>query len=134
MSHTPSSLNAVILPIIRRVMPQVLAHQIVGVQPMTNPTGSVFTMRARYGAYQYGTCTTKECSRPEFPYIVTIGLEQDAPMDEIGIWAIQNLHHPHMSRYVGEGDLDMIRGWRWSFLDEHDAFQFKMRWVGLPTP
>ena len=45
-----ATLNRVILPVIRRVMPTVIANEIVGVQPMTGPTGLIFAMRARYGA------------------------------------------------------------------------------------
>lgn len=44
-------LNKVILPIIRRVMPNAIAQSIIGVQPMTGPTGMIYTMRARYGKY-----------------------------------------------------------------------------------
>lgn len=37
-----------ILPAIRRVMPKVIAHDILGVQPMTGPTSQVFSLRSRY--------------------------------------------------------------------------------------
>lgn len=40
--------NSVLLPLIRNVMPNVIAHDIAGVQPMTGPTGSLFKMRKRY--------------------------------------------------------------------------------------
>ena len=43
-----ATLNRVILPVIRRVMPTVIANEIVGVQPMTGPTGLIFAMKARY--------------------------------------------------------------------------------------
>ena len=42
---TNNQLNPVLLPVIRRVMPNIIAHQIVGVQPMTGPVGSIFSMR-----------------------------------------------------------------------------------------
>ena len=35
-----ATLNRVILPVIRRVMPTVIANEIVGVQPMTGPVGT----------------------------------------------------------------------------------------------
>lgn len=41
-------LNKVILPVIRRVMPTVIANEIVGVQPMTGPVGQIHTLRVRY--------------------------------------------------------------------------------------
>lgn len=44
-----ASLNRVILPVIRRVMPTVIANELVGVQPMTGPVGQIHTLRVRYG-------------------------------------------------------------------------------------
>jgi len=43
-----AALNKVILPVIRRVMPTVIANEIVGVQPMTGPVGQIHTLRVRY--------------------------------------------------------------------------------------
>jgi hypothetical protein len=43
-----ATLNRVILPVIRRVMPTVIANEIVGVQPMTGPVGQIHTLRIRY--------------------------------------------------------------------------------------
>ena len=36
-----ATLNRVILPVIRRVMPTVIANELVGVQPMTGPVGQI---------------------------------------------------------------------------------------------
>ena len=43
-----ATLNRVILPVIRRVMPTVIAHEIIGVQPMTGPVAQIHTLRVRY--------------------------------------------------------------------------------------
>jgi hypothetical protein len=43
-----ATLNRVILPVIRRVMPTVIANEIVGVQPMQGPVGQIHTLRVRY--------------------------------------------------------------------------------------
>jgi len=43
-----AALNKVILPVIRRVMPTVIANELVGVQPMTGPVGQIHTLRVRY--------------------------------------------------------------------------------------
>ena len=43
-----AALNRVILPVIRRVMPTVIANELVGVQPMTGPVGQIHTLRVRY--------------------------------------------------------------------------------------
>ena len=41
--------DPVLISLIRRSMPQLLAYDICGVQPMTGPTGLIFAMRTRYG-------------------------------------------------------------------------------------
>jgi len=43
-----AALNKVILPVIRRVMPTVIANEIIGVQPMTGPVGQIHTIRMQY--------------------------------------------------------------------------------------
>ena len=49
VSGNIATLNRVILPVIRRVMPTVIANELVGVQPMTGPVGQIHTLRVRYG-------------------------------------------------------------------------------------
>jgi hypothetical protein len=53
-----ATLNRVILPVIRRVMPTVIANEIVGVQPMTGPVGQIHTLRVRYADTSSGAGTT----------------------------------------------------------------------------
>lgn len=48
MSASSSGYDKVILPLIRRVMPNVIAHDICGVSPMTGPVGSIFALRTKY--------------------------------------------------------------------------------------
>jgi hypothetical protein len=43
-----AQLNKVILPVMRRVMPTVIANEIVGVQPMAGPIAQIHTMRVAY--------------------------------------------------------------------------------------
>ena len=50
-----ATLNRVILPVIRRVMPTVIANELVGVQPMTGPVGQIHTLRVRYADSFTGT-------------------------------------------------------------------------------
>jgi hypothetical protein len=47
-SGNVATLNRVILPVIRRVLPTVIANELVGVQPMTGPVGQIHTLRIRY--------------------------------------------------------------------------------------
>ena len=53
-----ATLNRVILPIIRRVMPTVIANEIVGVQPMTGPVAQIHTLRVRYADTVNATTAT----------------------------------------------------------------------------
>ena len=39
-----------LIPIIRRIVPTVIANEIVGVQPMTGSIGQINTLRVRYGS------------------------------------------------------------------------------------
>ena len=50
-----ATLNRVILPVIRRVMPTVIANEIIGVQPMTGPVSQIHTLRVRYADNVVGT-------------------------------------------------------------------------------
>ena len=63
-----ATLNRVILPVIRRVMPTVIANEIVGVQPMTGPVGQIHTLRVRYsdtaGAGAAGAVAGEEALSP----------------------------------------------------------------------
>lgn len=43
-----AQLNKVILPVMRRVMPTVIANEIVGVQPMLGPIAQIHTLRVSY--------------------------------------------------------------------------------------
>lgn len=54
-SSNVATLNRVILPVIRRVMPTVIANEIVGVQPMTGPVAQIHTLRVRYADTVAGT-------------------------------------------------------------------------------
>jgi hypothetical protein len=47
--------DPVLISLIRRSMPKLLAYDLCGVQPMTGPTGLIFAMRSRYGSTRTGT-------------------------------------------------------------------------------
>lgn len=48
MTVNQQHLSKVIMPVLRRVMPNVIANSIIGVQPMTGPTATIFAMSGRY--------------------------------------------------------------------------------------
>lgn len=59
-----ATLNRVILPVIRRVMPTVIANELVGVQPMTGPVGQIHTLRVRYADGNNGASAGEEALSP----------------------------------------------------------------------
>jgi len=59
-----ATLNRVILPVIRRVMPTVIANDLVGVQPMTGPVGQIHTLRVRYSQTANGATAGEEALSP----------------------------------------------------------------------
>jgi len=44
--------NPILISLVRRAMPNLVAYDICGVQPMTGPTGLIFAMKARYNDYR----------------------------------------------------------------------------------
>jgi hypothetical protein len=59
-----ATLNKVMLPLIRRVMPTVIANEILGVQPMTGPVGQIHTLRVRYADTAAGVAAGTEALGP----------------------------------------------------------------------
>jgi len=57
-------LNKVMLPLMRRVMPTVIANEIMGVQPMTGPVGQIHTLRVRYANTAAGVTAGTEALGP----------------------------------------------------------------------
>ena len=49
-----SNWNPILISLVRRAMPNLIAYDVCGVQPMSGPTGLIFAMRSRY-ATQGGT-------------------------------------------------------------------------------
>mgnify|MGYP003643202713 CR=1 FL=1 len=41
--------NPVLISLVRRALPNMMAYDVCGVQPMTGPTGLIFAMKSRYG-------------------------------------------------------------------------------------
>jgi hypothetical protein len=47
--------DPVLISLVRRSMPNLMAYDVAGVQPMTGPTGLIFAMKSRYGAGTTGS-------------------------------------------------------------------------------
>jgi hypothetical protein len=78
-----ATLNRVILPVIRRVMPTVIANELVGVQPMTGPVGQIHTLRVRYADDFNSTNGTDVTAGDEAlsPFKIAEGYSGDAAND-----------------------------------------------------
>ena len=50
--------DPILISLVRRALPNLIAYDVAGVQPMTGPTGLIFAMRARYNA-QTGASNTE---------------------------------------------------------------------------
>jgi len=50
-SSAISNWDPILISLVRRAMPNLVAYDICGVQPMTGPTGLIFAMKARYQDY-----------------------------------------------------------------------------------
>jgi hypothetical protein len=44
------SFDPILISLVRRAMPNLIAYDVAGVQPMSGPTGLIFAMKARFGA------------------------------------------------------------------------------------
>lgn len=52
-NHTGSNIqnfDPVLISLVRRAMPNLMAYDVMGVQPMTGPTGLIFALRSRYAS------------------------------------------------------------------------------------
>ena len=54
-----SNWDPILISLVRRAMPNLVAYDICGVQPMTGPTGLIFAMKARYNDYPSVARTSK---------------------------------------------------------------------------
>jgi len=75
MAGNIATMNKVILPVIRRVMPTVIANELVGVQPMTGPVGQIHTLRVRYSEGAAGVAAGDEALSP---FAIAKGYSGDA--------------------------------------------------------
>ena len=47
--------NPILISLVRRAMPNMMAYDVAGVQPMSGPTGLIFAMKSRYGTGATGS-------------------------------------------------------------------------------
>lgn len=104
-----ATLNKVMLPLIRRVLPTVIANEILGVQPMTGPVGQIHTLRVRYAD------TSTE---------VTAGTEALSPFDIARAYSGNDATPPHAA---GTASLEGVPGNRLSIQILKETVEAKTR-------
>jgi len=125
--------NSVLIPVIRQVMPTIIANSIIGVQSMIGPSGSTF-MRYRYyprikmTAMHYRVFlrlnnrkksqTVNDFLQAKYPYVPCNFTAFDQDMDCIA-WCNQQFGN---SGYVFDN------GILW-FKNDHDCMLFTLRWL-----
>ena len=57
---TGANWNPVLIALVRRAMPNLMAYDLAGVQPMTGPTGLIFAMKSNYKTTRGGATTGDE--------------------------------------------------------------------------
>jgi hypothetical protein len=67
---TGANWNPVLIALVRRAMPNLMAYDLAGVQPMTGPTGLIFAMKSRYQTTKGGATAGDEAlfQEPLAPY------------------------------------------------------------------
>jgi hypothetical protein len=61
-SATMAGFDPILIGLVRRALPNLMAYDICGVQPMTGPTGLIFAMRSKYGAPNGAEAFTNEAN------------------------------------------------------------------------
>lgn len=112
-----ATLNKVMLPLIRRVMPSVIANELVGVQPMTGPVGQIHTLRQRYAETAAGVTAGTEALSP-FDLAVSYSGSPDATATAEGTPG--NLMNIQILKETVEAKTRRLSA-RWTFEAAQDA-------------
>ena len=73
MAGPTAGFDPVLISLIRRAMPNLVAYDLAGVQPMNGPTGLIFAMRSRYSSQSgTGPSSTKSIPHSLVRMMVTI--------------------------------------------------------------
>ena len=71
--------DPIIISLVRRAMPQMMAFDLCGVQPMSAPTGLIFALRARYGDTNTNPDTAEAFYNEVFPNFSGTAFNTGAP-------------------------------------------------------
>lgn len=135
------SVPTVLIPLLRRVMPSIIANDLIGVQPMIGPVGSIFTLSNWYKnvrripltVYHYKvflrlnnrkkTQTFKDFEQTKYPHfeLKRYPMQLFDTTEPILDWCVAQF-----------GEFGFVKcGPDIWFKDEYDFLMFKMRWVDV---
>ena len=77
-----NNFDPILISLVRRALPNLIAYDIAGVQPMTGPTGLIFAMRAKYGSQ--GTPGTTDANEAFFNEANTVYTGQNSSATAYG--------------------------------------------------
>ena len=72
---------SIVIPLIRRIYPQLIAHKLVGVQPMQGPIGMAFAYRAKYGRFTKSALGDEAVNGTEIGYLNVINDHTGQPQN-----------------------------------------------------
>lgn len=79
------NVDPILINLVRRTAPNLLAYDLVGVQPMTGPTGLIFAMRSHYGDQPQGPFGRPGDARTGFETGAAVDSQGDTPAQQNGI-------------------------------------------------
>jgi len=118
-----ATLNRVILPVIRRVMPTVIANELVGVQPMTGPVGQIHTLRVRYADNATNVTAGEEALSP-FKIAEAYSGNNSSPAGAASTAALEGVAGKRMSIQILKQTVEAKTrklSARWTFESAQDA-------------
>jgi len=143
--HGDARVPSVVIPMIRRIYPQLIAHKLVGVQPMQGPIGMAFAFRAKYGRFSSGgkhsdyagdelgfvNVHADHTGKPQFANKFGYGA-QSGLFGGDGQFADQgqvDLSAPYVSGGIGavENDPQTAEAWKSFFGEENVAYMNMLR-------
>ena len=134
-----NKIDPVLIGLIRRVMPNMIAQQIASVQPMTGLSIPGSPLTARYAGHSLGCegmCGDGEAFGVFYETVVDFPFNHRlvGNSSEAIIWACQNIQNPfnYANEHIGSKyprTYGKVKVFRWSFSDPNDALAFKIRWM-----
>ena len=116
-TNTPSvaGYDPVLISLVRRAMPNLMAYDICGVQPMTAPTGLIFAMRANYALQgnqpgSYSNTVEAMFQEPQAAFGGSGWTYDAAFRNSLGLSAGWNYATSATSAYKGANAINALRG------------------------